>query len=86
MVICGETPSDEKTHETMRPLAFPDAAGFIDSSHVLAAPAGAAAVIKSPLAAIKAAISPTKYLRRRIRGAPLWVQIEAGERRLSLTF
>jgi len=71
----------------MSPLAFPDAAGFIDSLQSLAVPAGAApAASIKPLAAIKAAINPTKYLRRRIRGAPLWVHIEADERRLSLTF
>src|SRR6476646_8164164 len=52
---------------TLRPLAFPPAAGFIDRSHVLpVAPAGPARIMIE-LTASKAALNPTTNPRHRIR-------------------
>src|SRR5258708_35618881 len=53
----------------MRPLEFPCDAGFIDSLHVLVAPAGPARM-KIELTANKAAVNPTKNPRERIRRPP----------------
>jgi hypothetical protein len=53
-------------HATIRPLEFPEAAGFMDSLQALAAPAGPAKIM-TVLMASAAAVSPTNNPRQRMR-------------------